>query len=52
MLGISAGLGYWFGSWLDGRWHTSPWLSLVGLLLGMGAGFLETARLLRRFGNE
>jgi len=52
MLGISAGLGYWLGSWLDERWHTSPWLSLVGLFLGMGAGLLEMMRLLRRFGKD
>jgi F0F1-type ATP synthase assembly protein I len=51
MLAVSTGLGYWLGAWLDGRWHTSPWLSLVGLLFGMGAGFLEVARLLKRFGE-
>lgn len=52
MLGVSSGLGYWIGSRLDERWHTDPWLSLVGLFFGLGAGFLEMARLLKRFGGS
>ncbi len=51
-LAISTGLGTWGGYWLDGRWHTFPWLTLVGLFLGMGAGFLEMAQLLKRFGQD
>lgn len=52
MLAISTGLGAWFGNWLDRRWDTFPWLTLVGLFLGMGSGFLEMTRLLKRFGND
>lgn len=28
------GCGY-LGYWLDGRYHTAPWLTLVGALLGV-----------------
>lgn len=38
---ILAGLavGYYGGRWLDARLHTAPWLSLVGTILGIVAGF-------------
>ena len=29
------------GCWLDDRLGTSPWLLIVGLLLGSGGGFLS-----------
>ena len=32
-------LGYYGGRWLDGLAGTAPWLSLVGILLGIVAGF-------------
>jgi ATP synthase protein I len=32
-------LGYYGGRWLDGLAGTTPWLTLVGLLLGIVAGF-------------
>ena len=52
MLGLSTGLCTWLGYLLDKHWHTAPWLTLVGLFLGMGAGFKEMFFLLRRFGND
>jgi len=52
MLAISTGLGTWLGMWLDERWHSSPWLTLVGLFMGMGAGFVEMMRLIKRFGGS
>jgi len=33
--------GYFFGNWLDGKLGTSPYLSLVGLFLGISAGFYQ-----------
>jgi F0F1-type ATP synthase assembly protein I len=27
------------GIWLDKRWHTSPWLVIVGVFFGATAGF-------------
>jgi len=52
MLAISTALGTYLGFWLDNRWGTSPWLTLVGLFLGMGAGFMEMFNILKRFGND
>lgn len=40
-------IGYFGGSYLDRRLGTTPWLTVVGLFLGMGAGFAEILRLLR-----
>ena len=25
------------GKWLDAKWHTTPWLTLVGIILAIGA---------------
>ncbi len=40
-LTLLAGLfvGYYGGQWLDGRLGTTPWLTLVGTILGIVAGF-------------
>ncbi|MBI2619375.1 MAG: AtpZ/AtpI family protein [Ignavibacteriales bacterium] len=29
------------GAWLDDRWETSPWLKLLGLLVGSIGGFVK-----------
>jgi ATP synthase protein I len=34
---LGVGLGYW----LDRRWGTTPWLLLLGSMLGIGAGFYQ-----------
>lgn len=36
---IATLIGYAGGAWLDGKLGTSPYLTLVGLLLGIAAGF-------------
>jgi ATP synthase protein I len=36
---ISTVLGLLGGRWLDSKFSTEPWLTLVGLLLGVFAGF-------------
>jgi F0F1-type ATP synthase assembly protein I len=41
-------LGCLLGAYLDRRWTTGPWLTLVGTLLGAGAGFLELFRTVSR----
>ncbi len=45
--GVAVAIGYLGGHWLDRRWHTEPWLGLIGLLLGVAAGFRELYRLTR-----
>ena len=37
-------VGYFGGSWLDGRLSTQPWFMVVGVLLGAAAGVLELFR--------
>ncbi len=37
-LAVSVLLGLYAGYWLDGRWGTSPWLTLLGAALGLAAG--------------
>lgn len=32
------------GYWLDGRWGTLPWLTLLGALIGAAGGFLSLYR--------
>ena len=49
MLGVSVALGALLGWYLDGRWGTSPWLTLVGTLLGTGAGLYEVLTTLREY---
>ena len=34
-LGLSVGLGYLGGEWLDGKLGTEPWLKWIGLGLGL-----------------
>jgi ATP synthase protein I len=49
---ISTVLGLWGGYVLD-RWlGTSPWLLLVGLLLGIVSGFVNLFRAAGLFGRE
>ncbi len=38
----------WLGWWLDARWHTSPWLVLSGLGLGLVTGIFKLWRIGRR----
>lgn len=41
-------IGYFLGSFLDGKMGTEPWLSVAGVLLGTGAGFVELFRTVSR----
>jgi F0F1-type ATP synthase assembly protein I len=46
-LAVATVIGLLAGRWLDGKLGTDPYLTLVGLLLGVAAGFkslFETAR--------
>jgi F0F1-type ATP synthase assembly protein I len=36
---VATGGGAWGGYWLDARLGTTPWLFVVGALLGITAGF-------------
>ena len=49
LLAVSTLLGAGLGYWLDSRWGTRPWLTLVGLFLGLAAGFVEMFRILKQY---
>ena len=46
---ICIGIGFFFGLWLDNRLGTSPWLLIVGILLGVGAAFVGLYRITSEF---
>ena len=52
MLAAMTVLGAWLGHYLDGRWGTTPWLTLAGTLVGMGAGFLDVVAVLKQVGGQ
>ncbi len=52
VLGALTALGALLGLYLDGRWGTGPLFTLVGTLLGMGAGFFEVITVMRRVGQD
>jgi ATP synthase protein I len=43
--GVAIALGFAAGHWADRRLRTAPYLGLVGLLIGVAAGFKELYRL-------
>ena len=45
---VATVLGLAGGYYLDGRLGTSPWLTLIGLLLGIVAGFVNLFRSVKR----
>lgn len=47
-MGLAVAVGYWLGSWLDGRFGTAPVLMYVFLVAGIGAGFKGLLRVARK----
>ena len=41
-------VGYFGGQWLDGKWHTEPYLSVAGVVLGFVAAGREITVLIKR----
>ncbi len=37
----AVGLFTWLGIWLDGKFGTTPWLTLLGVVFGMTGGFVS-----------
>lgn len=50
--GCAVFIGYAGGGWLDRRFHTTPWLMMLGVLLGIAAGFKELVRLAQSYLKE
>lgn len=51
MLAVSPILGWLFGSWLDKKLSTAPYLMYLFVLIGFAAGIREVYRIIKRFGN-
>jgi ATP synthase protein I len=49
---VATVLGLAGGYYLDGWLGTSPWLTLIGLLLGIAAGFVNLFRTVNRAGRN
>jgi F0F1-type ATP synthase assembly protein I len=52
LLIVSPMVGFFLGGWLDRRFATSPWLGILGLVLGFAAGGRETYLIYRRYMAE
>ncbi len=49
---VAAAVGYFIGAWLDGKFGTSPLLTLVFLAFGFVAALLELFRELKRLNRR
>lgn len=47
-LAICIVIGYFFGSYIDRKLHTSPWFLLMGVLCGVAAGLFEIIRVAKK----
>jgi F0F1-type ATP synthase assembly protein I len=45
---VAIGVFGWIGWLLDNRWHTLPWLTVVGLAIGLIVGFWILFRAVRQ----
>lgn len=45
-LAVSVVAGLAVGNWLDGKWNTSPWMALIGVILGTAGGIWNLIRIL------
>ena len=45
-------VGFFLGDCLDKRFHTRPWLMIVGLVLGFVAAGRETYQIYKRYQDE
>ena len=52
LLIVSPLVGFFIGSWLDGRFKTGPWLGILGLAVGFAAAGRETYLIYRRYQVE
>lgn len=51
-LALSTVIGMLGGRWLDSKLSTAPWLTILGLLLGVVAGFRSLIRAARQNARE
>jgi ATP synthase protein I len=49
---VSSAAGIMLGAWADEKLGTSPWLSLLGMILGLGGAIQILIVLIRKFEKE
>jgi F0F1-type ATP synthase assembly protein I len=52
VLVVAIVIGWAFGSWLDKKLGTDPWLMLLFTLMGIAAGFIEMFRIVLSISRE
>ena len=45
-------VGYWIGQWIDRRWRSDPWGTVILALLGLIAGARQVIQVIQRWTNE
>ncbi len=48
-MAISLTIGYFGGAWLDGKFHSTPWLKWIGFGAGIGACIKALVRVTRNY---
>ncbi len=51
-MGISVGIGVYGGIWLDKKFHTSPYLTIFGIIVGFGAAIKSFMRMIKKLQKE
>ncbi|HEY3266450.1 MAG TPA: AtpZ/AtpI family protein [Armatimonadota bacterium] len=46
------GIGFLAGHWIEDRFHISPWGTMAGVMLGIGAGFYNLVQVARRLDDS
>lgn len=49
-MAITTFVGLWIGLFLDGKFHSEPWLMIVFTILGAVAGFVNFYRAIKKYG--
>jgi hypothetical protein len=48
-IAVALTIGYFGGNWLDGKFHSTPWLKWIGFGAGIGAGIKALVRVTRDY---
>jgi F0F1-type ATP synthase assembly protein I len=49
---LSMAVGYYVGRWIDAKVGSTPWIALIGFLVGVYAGFRQIFRAAKRMTAE
>lgn len=49
---VTIAVGFAIGHWVDGRFHIEPWGTMVGVGIGIAAGFRNLMKIANRMADE